>query len=177
MIPRALWHYVVKGKRWGRWPELRLSPKCLGIWGNVFSPINNREGRKCMYFGLSSGGFPHLHLGLSLSLGALRCADWLPIIKRYESTLAGWTARFLSYGDRLVLCRSVLVCLCIFLLCFGSPSLWRRRLSPFRRCFFGMGVGGHNKGWHDINWGRVAASNDQGGLGIKNVRDFNLTLV
>jgi len=64
-----------------------------------------------MYLGLSIGGDPR------------RLAFWEPVLETIKSRLSGWQSRFLSFGGRLVLLKSVLTSPPVYALSFfKAPS-------------------------------------------------------
>jgi hypothetical protein len=82
-------------------------------WLNeVASVLNCKVGKvHFLYLGLHIGGNPQ------------RLCFWDPIVNRIKSRLSGWTSRFLSFGGRLVLLKSVLTSLPVYALSFfKAPS-------------------------------------------------------
>nr|CAD1819928.1 unnamed protein product [Ananas comosus var. bracteatus] len=59
-------------------------------------------------FGCEVKGFPLTYLGLPLSPKRLCRSDYMPLIEKVDSRLAGWKGLTLSRGGRLVLLNSVL---------------------------------------------------------------------
>jgi len=48
---------------------------------------------------------------------------WKPVVDRIEARMSSWNIKFLSYGDRLVLLKSVLSSLPVYFLSFfKSPT-------------------------------------------------------
>jgi hypothetical protein len=73
--------------------------------------------------GCSVGRIPFLYLGLPIGGDARRLSFWDPVVNKIRSQLSGWKSRFLSYGGRLVLLKSVLTSLPIYALSFFiAPS-------------------------------------------------------
>ena len=69
------------------------------------------------------GKIPFLYLGLSIGGDPQRLAFWEPVVSNIKSRLAGWQSRFLSFGGRLVLLKSVLTSLPVYVLSFfKAPS-------------------------------------------------------
>lgn len=143
--------------------------------------INTEEQaiqRVAVIMGCQVGKFPITYLGLPLSPRCIYSRDWDKIINRFETRLAGWKGRLLSYGGRLVLCHSVLDSLpTYFLSIFKIPKKVVRRLDSIRSNFFWGGQEGRRMGLHAVNWRRVCTSKESGGLGLKNLGDFNLALL
>ena len=51
---------------------------------------------------------PIRYLGIPLTAGRMRSAEWQPVTTKIDARLEGWHARLLSRGGRLVLLQSVL---------------------------------------------------------------------
>lgn len=69
------------------------------------------------------GKVPFLYLGLPIRGNPRRLSFWDPIVHRIKSRLTGWNSRFLSFGGRLVLLKSVLTSLPVYALSFfRAPS-------------------------------------------------------
>jgi len=64
--------------------------------------------------GCSVSSFPQTYLGLPLSPHKLKFADYQPLLFSFDRYLAGWKARLLSTGGRIVLVNSVLGSLPIY---------------------------------------------------------------
>ncbi|GAU14707.1 hypothetical protein TSUD_203560 [Trifolium subterraneum] len=80
--------------------------------GEVASALGCRVGKiHFLYMGLHIGGDP-------------RCLSfWEPVLTRLKRQLSGWKSRFLSFGGRLVLLKSVLTSLPVYALSFfKAPS-------------------------------------------------------
>ncbi|CAJ2674496.1 unnamed protein product [Trifolium pratense] len=75
------------------------------------------------------GKIPFLYLGLPIGGDPRRLGFWEPVVNRLKNRLSGWRSRFLSYGGRLVLLKSVLTSLPVYSLSFfKAPSgkwCWR----------------------------------------------------
>ncbi|XP_045797669.1 uncharacterized protein LOC123891830 [Trifolium pratense] len=90
------------------------------------------------------GKIPFLYLGLQIGGDPRRLSFWDPVMHRIKNRLSGWKSRFLSFGGRLVLLRSVLTSLPVYALSFfkapsaemgalgwgadGGAWVWRRQL-------------------------------------------------
>jgi len=69
------------------------------------------------------GKVPFVYLGLSIGGNPRRLAFWDPVIISIKSRLFGWKSRFLSFGGRLTLLKSVLTSLLVYALSFlKAPS-------------------------------------------------------
>ena len=69
------------------------------------------------------GKIPFLYLGLSIGGDPRKLAFWELVIDTIKIRLAGWQSRFLSFGGRLILLKSVLTSLPVYALSFfKAPS-------------------------------------------------------
>ncbi|MCI30863.1 RNA-directed DNA polymerase (Reverse transcriptase), partial [Trifolium medium] len=64
------------------------------------------------------GKIPFLYLGLPIGGDPRRLCFWEPVLARIKNRLSGWNSRFLSFGGRLVLLKSVLTSLPVYALSF-----------------------------------------------------------
>jgi hypothetical protein len=62
------------------------------------------------------GKVPFLYLGLPIGGDSRRLSFWEPVVARIRNRLSGWKSRFLSFGGRLVLLKSVLTSLPVYAL-------------------------------------------------------------
>lgn len=62
------------------------------------------------------GKVPFLYLGMPIEGNSRRLSFWEPIVNRIKARLTGWNSRFLSFGGRLVLLKSVLTSLSVYAL-------------------------------------------------------------
>lgn len=54
------------------------------------------------------GSFPFTYLGLPVGGMTSRIRSWQHLIKKFRNRLSLWKSRHLSFGGRLILCKSVL---------------------------------------------------------------------
>jgi hypothetical protein len=103
-----------------------------------FGKAKDEEDNYRNIFGCEVGSLPFKHLGIPIHYRRLLNKEWKYIEDRFESKLASWFGKLLSYGDRLVLINSVLSSLPMFLLWFFEiPKGVRKRLNFYRSRFFG----------------------------------------
>jgi hypothetical protein len=87
------------------------------------------------------GKIPFLYLGLSIGGDPRRLAFWDPVVNTIKSRLSRWQSRFLSFGGRLVLLKSVLTSLPVYALSFfKAPSGIISSINSIFSKFFGEGV-------------------------------------
>ena len=164
---------------------------------NVFADCSglhiNRAKSEFVTFGLSReeelqcsralmtpvGSLPMKYLGLPLSTGKIRKAEWQPVVDKVERRLAGWKERVLSKGGRLVLLRSVLSAIPTFYLStFKIPVGIEKRLSGLMRRFFWKGANPEaGRGMALVSWEDICTPTRQGGLGVPHLDTMNVALL
>ncbi|KAL8539441.1 hypothetical protein ACS0TY_001162 [Phlomoides rotata] len=106
-----------------------------------------------------------------------RVLSWKDTINKVEARLNRWDNKFLSFGGRIILIKSVLSNLPTYALSYNrAPSTIINKLTSLQRQFlWGGGVGSERKiAW--VSWEAICRENCSGGLGIKNLEWFNLAL-
>ena len=89
------------------------------------------------------GKVPFLYLGLPIGGNLQRLSFWDPIVNRIKSRLSGWNRRFLSFGGRLILLKSMLTSLPVYALSFfKAPSGIISSIESLLNFFFFWGGGG-----------------------------------
>jgi hypothetical protein len=123
------------------------------------------------------GKAPFLYLGLSIGGNPSRLAFWDPVVNTIKSRLSGWQSHFLSFGGRLVLLKFVLTSLPVYALSFfKAPS---GIISIIESIFNKKNWGGSadNKKISWIAWSSVCLRKEYGGLGVRQLREFNSALL
>jgi hypothetical protein len=97
------------------------------------------------------GKAPFLYLGLPIGGDSRRLGFWEPVLTRIRNRLSGWNSRFLSFGGRLVLIKSVLTSLPVYALSFfKAPAGTISSIESLLINFFWGGVRnlGKHLGYH-----------------------------
>ena len=91
--------------------------------------------------------------------------------------MAGWRGKLLSYAGRILLIKTCLASIPIYLLSFFKFPKWALDLinTQMAHCLWND-FEGHRK-LHLANWGLVCTKKEFGGLGIPNLREVNLCLL
>ncbi|PNX76937.1 cysteine-rich receptor-like protein kinase, partial [Trifolium pratense] len=123
------------------------------------------------------GKTPFLYLGLPIGGDSRRLVFWEPVLARLKNRLSGWKSRFLSFGGRLVLLKSVLTSLPVYALSFfKAPSGIISSIESILIKFFWGGCEDFRKiAW--VNWKTICLRKEYGGLGVRRLREFNLALL
>lgn len=128
-------------------------------------------------FGCTEGTFPIKYLGIPLHYDKLKKEDIQPLVDKIIKMIAGWRGKLLSYAGRLVLIKSCLASIPIYLLSFFKFPKWALHLinTQMAHCLWND-FEGHRK-LHLANWSLLSMKKDFGGLGIPNLQDLNLSLL
>ena len=123
----------------------------------------------CGILGCSNGRLPMKYLGIPLGANPKRVETWKPIINRIERKLSAWKMKILSKARRLVLIKSVLSSLPLYLLgLFKMPSEVAKKMISLQRKFFGGKPGG-GSGIPLVSWEVIEKPKNDGGLGVGNL--------
>ncbi|GKU89448.1 hypothetical protein SLEP1_g3583 [Rubroshorea leprosula] len=123
------------------------------------------------------GELPFKYLGIPIGGNNRRKAMWQPMIQAVERKLASWKGRYLSMGGRITLINSVLSSLPVFLMsAYVIPKGTLLSIDKIRRRFL-WGGGAEERKINWVSWRDVCKSKDEGGLGVRVLRKFNLALM
>ena len=119
------------------------------------------------------GTVPFLYPGLSIGGNPRRLAFWDPVVNTIKSRLSGWQSRFLSFGGRFVLLKSVLTSLPVYALSFfKAPSgIISIIESIFYKFFWGGSEDNRKIFW--VAWSSICLRKESEGLGVRQLREFN----
>jgi hypothetical protein len=111
------------------------------------------------------GKVPFLYLGLPIGGDPRRLGFWEPVLTHIRNRLSGWKSRFLYFGGRLVLLKSVLTSLPVYALSFfKAPACTIAYIeSLFINFFWGGGEDHRKTSW--ISWKNICLRREYGGLG------------
>ena len=123
------------------------------------------------------GKVPFLYLGLPIGGNPRRLCLWDLIVTRIKYRWSGWNSRFLSFGGSLVLLKPVLTSLPIYVFSFfKAPSgIISSIESLFNKLLWGGGEDHRKISW--IGWSSVWLQKEFGGLGVKQLKEFNVALL
>ena len=127
--------------------------------------------------GCNIGSLPTEYLGMPLGAKHKEARVWDGVEERFRKRLALWKRQYISKGGRLTLLRSVLSNMPTYLSSlFRIPKKVKFRLEKIQRDFL-WGGGSSERKIHLINWDSVCQSKEKGGLGIRNLSNFNRALL
>ncbi|CAL5415768.1 unnamed protein product [Camellia sinensis] len=122
-------------------------------------------------------GLPMKFLGLPLGANPGRKSTWKPVLDKVKARLAGWKRRTLSFAGRLTLIKSALSSLPIYYLSlFRMPNGVVREIEKLQAAFL-WGGNDLKRKVHLVKWAEVTKSREQGGLGIRRIKDVNSSLL
>ncbi|CAN1848456.1 Putative ribonuclease H protein At1g65750 [Linum perenne] len=128
-------------------------------------------------FGCNLEQLPSTYLGLPLGARGLSEKLWDPVLTLVNKRLDSWKARFLSFGGRVVLIKSVLAALPVYYMSMlRAPAAVIRRIEGIQRRFLWACVAEQDK-IHWINWDTVKSPKRVGGLGVQDLRILNSALL
>jgi hypothetical protein len=120
---------------------------------------------------------PFTYLGLPVGANPRRLSTWNPILEVIQKRLTLWKNKYISLGGRVVLLNSVLAAIQIFYLSlFRMPMGVRKKIVSLQRRFLWGGAAGASKiSW--VSWCDVCRPKKEGGLGVKDLRIMNISLL
>ncbi|PNX74297.1 ribonuclease H [Trifolium pratense] len=150
------------------------------FWKSCLMGVNvsdNFMESACSFLNCIQGVVPFKYLGLPVGANPRRMATWEPLVSSLRKKLNSWSNRHISLGGRLVLINSVLNSLPIFYLSFMKmPVQVIKKVTRIQREFLWGGVNGGKKlGW--IKWKVVCQEKKNGGLGVRDIKVVNLSLL
>jgi len=142
--------------------------------------VNGDNDTQILYadlFNCQAGLFPIKYLGVPVGPGRLHIKDWVPLQEKNLKKLSTWKGSSLSMAGRLTLINSSLSSTFIYhMSMYLLPKTTTEILDKQRRTFFQQGNGSKKK-YHLIQWKVICKSKHKGGLGIKDIRKMNISLL
>jgi hypothetical protein len=142
-------------------------------------PIGGVEDVESLAYilGCRIGSLPMTYLGMPLGASFKSISIWNGVIEKVERRLASWKKLYLSKDDRVTLIYSTLSSITTYYLSlFPIPVSVAKKLERLQREFLWSGFGDETK-FHLVNWHRVCTPVKAGGLGVRNVINFNQALL
>jgi hypothetical protein len=123
------------------------------------------------------GHTPFKYLGLPVGANPRLSSTWKPVVDAIKRRLNSWGNKFISLGGRIVLINAVLNSIPVFFLSYlkMSVKVWRE-VVKIQRTFLWGGLTNRRKlCW--VKWKDICRPKKEGGLGIRDVRIMNLSLL
>jgi hypothetical protein len=123
------------------------------------------------------GSLPFRYLGVPVHFEKLKREDLQPILDKLIKRVAGWRGRLLAYSSRLVLIKTCLASIPVYLLSFLKFPKWAIKLleSQMTHCLWNNTADCHR--YHLASWKHVMMLKEYGGLGVPDLRELNLCLL
>jgi hypothetical protein len=133
--------------------------------------------RACTFLNCRIGTLPFTYLGLPIGANPKSLTTWNPLLSQIRKQLFSWRNKHISLGGRIVMINAVLNSIPIFFLSFLKvPTLVRKKIVRMQREFLWGGVkGGRKIIW--VKWSVVCKERKKGGLGVRDIRLVNLSLL
>ncbi|XP_050142150.1 uncharacterized mitochondrial protein AtMg00310-like [Malus sylvestris] len=91
--------------------------------------------------------------------------------------IVGWKRRFLSQAGKEVLIKTVVQAIPMYPMCvFLLPATLCNEIDAAMARFWWVGAD-KDRGMHWINWKELGQSKNEGGIGFRNLYDFNIALL
>jgi hypothetical protein len=128
-------------------------------------------------FNYQIGMFTIKYLGVPVSPCRLHVEDWEALAERNEKKLMVWKGGVMSIAGRTTLINSSLTSSAInHMSMYLLPKTTTDRLDKQRRVFFWQG-GSTKRKYRLLRWGCICKSKKNGGLGIKDIRKMNISML
>ncbi|KAJ9537654.1 hypothetical protein OSB04_030387 [Centaurea solstitialis] len=147
-----------------RYLGIPLSSKRLAV--SDFAPLISKVG-----------ALPFRYLGIPLSSKRLAVSDFAPLISKVRSRILNWKSKFLSFGGRVQLIKSVLESLQLYwMVIITFPASVIHSLEKLFRDFL-WNQGDPSRGKVKVAWETVCKPKSAGGLGLKRLAMWNRALL
>ena len=121
--------------------------------------------------------FPIKYLGVPLHYDKLKQEDLQPIINRIIKSISGWFGRFLTYKGKIILLHACVISIPTYLMSVIKFPKWViNAVNSQMAHFFWWNLSDQHK-YHLANWGLISRKKEFGGLGIPNIKEFNMALL
>jgi hypothetical protein len=123
------------------------------------------------------GEWPIKYLRVPVTSSKLHIVDWMPVDEKLLKRLDGWKGNALSLGGRLILINSCLSSVPTYYMSMHMlPKNILKRMDRTRKRFFSQG-GGEKRKYYLVKWSKITRPKQKGGLGIKDLRKMNISLL
>ncbi|XP_048623656.1 uncharacterized protein LOC125592497 [Brassica napus] len=145
------------------------------LFGNKVPPDLKKEIKQALE--ITKEGGMGVYLGLLEKICGSKKQAFAFIQERLQNRINSWSAKLLSKGGKEVLLKSVAQALPTYVMsCFLLPQdIIRKLTSAISR--FWWSTKDNNRGLRWIAWAKICTPKDQGGLGFRDFKNFNLALL
>jgi len=128
----------------------------------------------CRFLHCREGVVPFKYLGLPVGVNSRSLSTWEPMLEQLKKRLNSWGNKYVSIVGRIVLLNSVLNVIPIFYLSFLKiPTKVLKMVVLIQREFHWGG--GWKVCW--VKWRKVYQPRSKGGLGVRDVKLVNMSLL
>jgi hypothetical protein len=120
---------------------------------------------------------PFTYLGLPVGANPRRVSTWEPLLESLRKRLGVWSNKYVSFGGRIVLLNAVLNAIPVFYLSYLKlpVQVWKKIRRIQREFLWGGRTGRKKISW--IKWDTVCLPKKKGGLGVRDIRAVNISLL
>ena len=145
------------------------------LFGNNVLPDLKKRIKHAL--GITKEGGMGVYLGLPEKICGSKQQAFAFIQERLQNRINSWSAKLLSKGGKEVMIKSVAQALPTYVMsCFLLPQDIIRKLTSAISHFW-WSTKDNNRGLHWIAWKKICTPKDQGGLGFRDFKSFNLALL
>ncbi|KAL4323307.1 hypothetical protein GQ457_11G024900 [Hibiscus cannabinus] len=144
-----------------------------------FSPNTPTAHRRQIssVLGVSEVFDPGIYLGVPLKIGKNKTDAFGFVNETVDKRIDGWTKRLLSFGGMEIFLKSVAQALPQYIMsCYLLPRTVTDRVTSSMHRFWWKGKA-NKRGWPLMAWDRIYSPKNAGGLGLRDLRCFNLDLL
>eukprot|EP00253_Pinus_taeda_P007171 PITA_07171 len=117
--------------------------------------------------GFSIASLPSTYLGAPLIASALKHSSWKVLLEKLETRLTSWTHRSLYMASRLVLIKSVLQAMSLYLFSILAAPKWvLKEIKLLQRSFL-WGSNGLRRKWALVKWEKSCLPKNGSGVGLR----------
>jgi hypothetical protein len=152
----------------------------VNFWKSSLMGINVSQDFMALastFLNCKTTSIPFIYLGLPVGASPRRMATWEPLLESLRKRLSVWGNKYISFGGRIVLLNAVLNAIPVFYLSYlKMPVQVWKKIRRLQREFLWGGRRGRKKiNW--IKWETVCLPKKEGGLGVKDIRVVNISLL
>ena len=120
---------------------------------------------------------PFVYLGIPIGGNPRNNQFWQPMIDKVRNRLSSWKGKLLSMAGRVCLIKSVLSALPLYYLSFfkAPKSVCKELIKIQRNFLWGWGSEDRKIAW--VRWENICKPKEVGGLGIRDIGNFNTALL
>ncbi|KAL4295395.1 hypothetical protein GQ457_12G013690 [Hibiscus cannabinus] len=120
---------------------------------------------------------PGIYLGVPLRVGKNKTNIFGFLNEKVDDRVSGWTKRLLSFGGREIFLKSVAQALPLYIMsCYLLPRTITDCITSSMRRYWWSGKLSE-RGWPLLAWDKICTPKNAGGLGLRDLRRFNLALL